>query len=96
MATVQWWVATDIRARAMPALSQTHEKLHIYAAWLDVRAKSAHGSADDRARATEASQWLKHWLQSLCSPSATAFIVTCAEGEISALVERMESPIHTP
>lgn len=93
---MQRWVATDIRARAMPALSEPHEKLHYYAAWLDVRAKSARGSLEDRARAAEAAQWLKHWLQSLCSPSTTAFIVACAEGEISALADRMENPIHTP
>ena len=89
-------VATDIRARAMPALSEPHRKLICYAAWLDVRAKSSHGSLDDRVRAAEAAQWLKHWLQRLCSPSTTAFILVCAEEEVSALTDDTERPIHAP
>jgi hypothetical protein len=96
MTTMQRWIATDIRARSTPALPEAHEKLLCYEAWLDVRAKSSQGSPDDRARAAEASQWLKHWLQSLCSPSTTAFIEACAAGEIAALADRMESAIHNP
>ncbi|MFM9850852.1 MAG: hypothetical protein ACKVP3_27470 [Hyphomicrobiaceae bacterium] len=93
---MQRWFATDIRARATPALPEAHEKLLCYAAWLDIRAKSAHGGPEDRARAAEATQWLKHWLQQLCSPSTTAFIVACAEREVAALADVLESPIHNP
>ncbi len=89
---MQRWVATDIRTRAMPAPSETHEKLANYAAWLDVRARSSRGSPEDRARAAEAAQWLKHWLQHLCSPVTTTFILACAEAEVAALAGGADGP----
>jgi hypothetical protein len=85
-------MATGARARAGLEHCEPHEKLNKYAAWLDVRAKSSRGNPDDRARAAEASRWLKHWLSRLCSPATTTFIMTCAEGEIAALADGMESP----
>lgn len=88
-------IAIDIHVRAMPAHSKSHENLLYYVAWLDVRAKSACGNPDDRARAAEASQWLKHWLQRLRSPSTTAFILACAEEEIALLADGVESPTRT-
>jgi hypothetical protein len=96
MATMQRWIATDIRARAMPALCKPHEILVCYADWLDVRAKSSCGSAGDQVRAAEAAQWLRHWLQRLCSPSTTAFILVCAEEEVSALADGAKQPADTP
>jgi hypothetical protein len=96
MATIRSCIATDIRACTMPAPSEPHEKLLCYAGWLDVRAKSSCGSAGDRVRAAEAAQWLKHWLQRLCSPSTTAFILACAEEEVSALAGGATKPAHTP
>lgn len=92
MATMQRPIATGTRARAGLERAEPHEKLNNYAAWLDVRAKSSRGSPDDRARAAEASRWLKHWLSGLCSPATTTFIIACAEREIAALADGMESP----
>lgn len=86
---------TDVRNETMP-LSPTRETIAYCAAWLDIRAKSVRGSADDRARAAATSYWLKHWLQGLCSPATTAFIAACAEREVMALAGGMESPIPTP
>lgn len=87
---MQRWMATDIRARAMPAPSEAREKLLNYAAWLEVRARSSHGSQEGRGRAAEASQWLKHWLQHLCTPPTTTFILACAEEEVAALTDSTE------
>ena len=47
------------------------------------------------SRAAEASQWLKHWLQHLCSPPTTAFILACAEEEVAALTGGADGP-QTP
>lgn len=86
---------TDVRDGTMP-LSPTRETIVYCAAWLDIRVKSMRGNADDRARAAATSYWLKHWLQGLCSPAAAAFIAACAEREVVALADGMESPIPAP
>jgi hypothetical protein len=96
VAIMQRWVATDIRARAMPTPSETHEKLALYAAWLDVRARSSRGSPEDRTRAADAAQWLKHWLQHLCSPPTATFILARAEEEVSALADGTDGPHLRP
>jgi hypothetical protein len=93
---MQRWVATDIRARAMPAQSETHKKLLNYAAWLDVRARSSRGSPEDHTRAVEAAQWLRYWLQRLRSPSTTAFILACAEAEVMTLADGTDGPLFGP
>lgn len=93
---MQRWIATDIRARAMPAPSEAREKLLNYAAWLDVRSRSSHGGHESLARAAEASQWLKHWLQHLCSPPTTAFILACTEEEVAALTGGADGPQLRP